>query len=124
MSGSRPLHPTGGILYFVGTFLVTVLGNVPLNNVLEKVQPTDANAAETWNGYLRRWTNWNQLRTASALLATLSFCLGLARQGLVGRLTKSGAKHPFARRDHSSLLFDLKRRSHADKRTENLMVTR
>jgi uncharacterized membrane protein len=78
------LLATGGVLYFVGTFLVTGLGNVPLNNALEKVQPSDANAAETWNDYLRRWTNWNHLRTAAALLATLSFCLGLARQGLVG----------------------------------------
>ena len=43
-----------------------------------------ANAAETWNDYLRRWTGWNHLRTAAALLATLSFCLGLARQGLAG----------------------------------------
>lgn len=78
------LDATAGVLYFVGTFLVTVLGNVPLNNALEKVQPSDANAAETWNDYLRRWTNWNHLRTAAALLSTLSFCLGLTRQGLVG----------------------------------------
>ncbi|MFQ5505661.1 MAG: DUF1772 domain-containing protein, partial [Planctomycetota bacterium] len=37
------LDATAGVLYFVGTFLVTVLGNVPLNNALEKVQPSDAN---------------------------------------------------------------------------------
>lgn len=78
------LHAIGGVLYFVGTFLVTGLGNVPLNHALEKVQAGDANVAETWNDYLRRWTGWNHLRTAAALLATLSFCLGLARQGLVG----------------------------------------
>ncbi len=72
-------HAAGGVLYFVGTFLVTGLRNVPLNNLLEKVQPSDANAAETWNDYLRRWTNWNHLRTAAALLATLSFSLGVAR---------------------------------------------
>ena len=78
------LHAIGGAFYFVGTFLVTGLGNVPLNNALEKVQAGDANAAEIWNDYLRRWTVWNHLRTAAALLATLSFCLGLAKQGLVG----------------------------------------
>ena len=77
-------NAVGGALYFVGTFLVTGLGNVPLNNALEKVQPGDANAAETWNDYLRRWTAWNHLRTVAALLATLAFCLGLARQGLIG----------------------------------------
>ena len=73
------LHAAGGVLYFVGTFLVTVLGNVPLNNALERVQPSDANAAETWKDYLRRWTNWNHLRTAAALFATLSFSLGFVR---------------------------------------------
>lgn len=78
------LHAAGGALYCVGTFLVTGFGNVPLNNALERVQPSDANAAEIWNDYLRRWTNLNHLRTAAALFATLSFCLGLAQQGLAG----------------------------------------
>jgi uncharacterized membrane protein len=78
------LYAAGGLLYFVGTFLVTGLGNVPLNNSLEKVDSGDANAVDAWNDYLRRWTRLNHLRTAAALLATLSFCLGLARQGLDG----------------------------------------
>ena len=78
------LYAAAGFLYLLGTFLVTGLGNVPLNNSLEKVDPGDANAVEAWNDYLRRWTSLNHLRTVAALLATLSFCLGLARQGLGG----------------------------------------
>lgn len=75
------LHATGGALYFVGTFLVTMGRNVPLNTALDQVTPTDADAAAAWEEYLRRWTIWNHVRTAAALLATLSFCLGLARPG-------------------------------------------
>ena len=73
------LLAAGGVLYFVGTFLVTIVRNVPLNNVLESVNPTDANATEIWEDYLRRWTIWNHVRTAAALLATLGFALGAVR---------------------------------------------
>ncbi len=71
---------SGGALYFVGTFLLTGTRNVPLNNSLAKVNPTDARAEEAWGDYLRRWTFWNHVRTAAALIATLSFALVLARQ--------------------------------------------
>ncbi len=35
---------SGALLYFVGTFLVTVFGNVPLNNQLATVTATDSAA--------------------------------------------------------------------------------
>jgi len=74
------LLATGGTLYLVGTFLVTIVRNVPLNNRLEQLKPADAHAAKAWESYVRRWTIWNHVRTAAALLATLSFCLGLVQQ--------------------------------------------
>ncbi len=73
------LLATGGVLYFVGTFLVTGVCNVPLNNALEKLEASDAHAAEDWKSYVRRWTLWNHVRTVAALLATLSFSLVLLR---------------------------------------------
>lgn len=76
------LFATAGALYFVGTFLVTIGGNVPLNNALEKLDPSGTHAAETWEHYLRTWTAWNHVRTAAALLATVFFCLGLAWQAV------------------------------------------
>lgn len=66
----------GGASYLVGTFLVTGLGNVPLNETLESVDPKDARAPAAWERYLRRWTTWNHLRTAAALVAALCFILG------------------------------------------------
>lgn len=67
----------GCLLYLIGTFLVTVAGNVPLNDALGAVAPTAAGAQDLWAGYLVRWTAWNHARTVAALAATASFILSL-----------------------------------------------
>lgn len=56
-------------LYGLGTVGVTMAGNVPLNNELARVDPLAAGAAAVWQRYLSRWTFWNHVRTAAALLA-------------------------------------------------------
>lgn len=63
----------GGLLYVIGTFIVTMLCNVPLNDALAKISANDPNAAERWTSYVSRWTLWNHVRTAAALAATGSF---------------------------------------------------
>ena len=67
----------GAIFYFVGTFLVTALGNVPLNNQLAIVSATDPATHHVWAHYLDRWTTWNHVRTAAAMAAALLYVLGL-----------------------------------------------
>ncbi len=67
----------GAILYLVGTILVTMLGNVPLNNQLAAVSTTDPAARDVWEHYLGRWTMWNHVRTAAAMAAALLYTLGL-----------------------------------------------
>ncbi len=74
----------GAVSYFAGTFLVTMFGNVPLNNQLAAVSTTDPAASDVWNHYLERWTMWNTVRTVAAMLAALLYCLGLLRIALVG----------------------------------------
>ena len=71
----------GAILYFAGTFLVTMVGNVPLNNRLAAVSAADPAAAELWQHYLARWTMWNHVRTAAAMAAALLYSLGLMQNG-------------------------------------------
>jgi len=64
------LTVVGALLYIVGTFLVTMMRNVPLNNALER---TRGNAAEEyWVLYQPEWVRWNTIRAAAALLATAS----------------------------------------------------
>lgn len=71
----------GAIFYFVGTFLVTVLGNVPLNEQLATVSATHPAARNVWEHYLDRWTLWNHVRTAAAMASALLYLLGLMQYG-------------------------------------------
>ena len=67
----------GGALYVVGTFVVTMAANVPLNNQLAAIEPAGAGSAERWSGYVASWTRWNHVRTIAALLAAALLTLGL-----------------------------------------------
>lgn len=71
----------GAVFYFAGTFLVTIIGNVPLNDQLAAVSATDPNAVEIWTHYLDRWTMWNHVRTVAAMAAALLYVLGLMQNG-------------------------------------------
>lgn len=67
----------GSLLYLVGTFLVTIACNVPLNDALAAVEPTSSDGATLWTRYLANWTTWNHVRTIAALAATAAFTLAL-----------------------------------------------
>jgi uncharacterized membrane protein len=69
----------GGLLYVLGTFLVTVAFNVPLNNALARVDPATPDGARVWADYLSRWTTWNHVRTVAALLATGLLVVAISR---------------------------------------------
>ena len=71
----------GAVLYFAGTFLVTMFGNVALNDRLASVSPSDPAAAKFWMHYLDRWTMWNTVRTIAAIAATFLFTVGLIQNG-------------------------------------------
>jgi len=69
----------GSLLYVVGTILVTIVCNVPLNDSLAAVDPTSADAAPTWANYLKAWTAWNHVRAVAAIAAAALFTVGLCR---------------------------------------------
>ena len=58
------------VTYFAGTFLVTMLANVPLNDALAAVDANSAQGATLWADYLVRWTMWNHVRGLAALIAS------------------------------------------------------
>ncbi len=78
---SAPFFLGGAFCYVVGTFLVTGLGNVPLNDQLAAVSATDTAAPDIWQHYLSRWTMWNHVRTAAAMAAAMLYTLGLMQNG-------------------------------------------
>lgn len=65
----------GSLLYLIGTVLVTMVFNVPMNDALENVDPASSDAAGQWASYLVRWTAWNHVRTGAALVGAASLML-------------------------------------------------
>lgn len=67
----------GSLLYLIGTFLVTIVFNVPMNDALARVEPDSTEGASLWANYLANWTLWNHIRTAAALAAAALFTIAL-----------------------------------------------
>lgn len=67
----------GSLLYVIGNIVVTMTGNVPLNNALAAARPDSGDGARLWAHYLTRWTAWNHVRTVTALAAAACFILAL-----------------------------------------------
>lgn len=70
----------GSLLYLVGSILVTVACNVPLNDALAAVDPDSAAGAARWATYVPDWTAWNHVRTIASLAASTAFIVALVRQ--------------------------------------------
>lgn len=69
----------GSVAYVVGSWMVTIAGNVPLNKTLADVKHDQADSAEVWAHYLSRWTQLNTQRASASVCAALLFCIGLLR---------------------------------------------
>jgi uncharacterized membrane protein len=65
------------LLYLIGVVLVTMLGNVPLNDALAQTEPSSVEAAQLWTRYLTDWTKWNHIRTLAGFVAAALFIIGL-----------------------------------------------
>jgi len=72
-----PYVLAGCALYIIGTFLVTCVFNVPMNDALATLKPSSAHASALWTDYLSNWTMWNHVRTVAALAAAASITIGL-----------------------------------------------
>jgi uncharacterized membrane protein len=75
-----PYLLAGGLLYLIGTILVTIVANVPRNDALAAISPETADGAARWARYVPGWTAWNTARTvaslAAAALLTIALVLG------------------------------------------------
>ncbi|MEO0981740.1 MAG: anthrone oxygenase family protein [Pseudomonadota bacterium] len=55
-------------VYVPTVFLMTMFGNVPMNNQLERLDPRSADAEAYWRRYGREWTRLNHVRTLGGVL--------------------------------------------------------
>lgn len=69
----------GGVTYVIGTFLVTMRLNVPLNSALAAATAGSSESTALWARYLSVWTKWNHVRTLASLMSAAAFCLALKR---------------------------------------------
>lgn len=65
----------GSGLYLLGTVGVTLVRNVPLNNMLESLDAGSSESPEAWRRYLREWTAWNHARTITSIAAAVLIVL-------------------------------------------------
>lgn len=76
---SAPYYLVGAVFYIAGTFLITGMGNVPLNNQLAAISASDPAAGDIWQHYLDQWTRLNTIRTFSSTIATVIMLIGLLK---------------------------------------------
>lgn len=69
----------GASLYLLGSILITMIFNVPMNNALAAATPTDAHSADLWTNYLANWTFWNHIRTAASFGAAALLTIALVK---------------------------------------------
>ena len=67
----------GAVIYLIGSPIVTMVFNVPLNDALAAVDPGSSNGAAMWTNYLSDWVMWNHVRTVTAIVAMACFIMAL-----------------------------------------------
>jgi uncharacterized membrane protein len=70
---------TGSLFIIIGTFLVTAIFNVPLNNELASVTQGSSDAAKVWGRYIAGWMPWNHVRTIASIAALVFFVITLRK---------------------------------------------
>jgi uncharacterized membrane protein len=64
--------------YLGGTWVVTIVGNVPLNNRLAAQRVDEDTASSVWKDYVQRWTRLNSQRAGSAILASFLLLMAMS----------------------------------------------
>jgi len=72
---ARLLIISAGMIYAVTVFAVTLLGNVPMNQRLDKLDADSAEGEAYWRFYGRNWTRWNHVRTLGSIVTALLYLM-------------------------------------------------
>ena len=67
----------GAAVYVLGSIVVTIAFNVPLNNRLAAVDSESEEGTKIWEIYLVMWTRWNHVRTIATIISTLLFIMAV-----------------------------------------------
>jgi uncharacterized membrane protein len=78
----RLLVIAAAFVYVFGVQLPTVVVHIPLNNILQKLDPgamSDAERQRERSNFEPRWNRWNAIRTACSIFASILLLLLLLR---------------------------------------------
>ena len=67
----------GAVIDVIGSPIVTMVFNVPLNDALAAVDPASSNGAAVWANHLSQWVMWNHVRTVTSIVAMACFIFAL-----------------------------------------------
>jgi len=65
----------GTAIYMTAVLGVTMFGNVPMNERLDRLTSTSPDAAIYWKKFGAVWTGWNHVRTFGSIIAAICFLL-------------------------------------------------
>jgi len=68
---------SGGMIYVLGVFVVTIVRNVPMNKRLDLMAHDTRSATEYWAIYSMSWTRWNHLRTLASGCSAICYLAGV-----------------------------------------------
>ena len=67
----------GALAYLIGSFVVTIIFHVPMNDALANLTPEGSNSKYQWERYIINWTTWNHVRTTASVTAATLFTFAL-----------------------------------------------
>lgn len=71
----RTMIVGGSGIYLLAVILVTIVGNVPMNERLARMAPSSPDTIAYWRSYGNVWTSLNHIRTAGSLLTSACYLL-------------------------------------------------
>jgi uncharacterized membrane protein len=69
--GAGLLRLLGGLVYVLGSTVLTIAYHVPRNEVLDRLDGSDAAVAPGWSTYLDEWVPWNHVRALASLASAI-----------------------------------------------------
>ncbi len=64
---------SGAVIYVISVFLVTMIGNVPMNNRLDPMAAGETETDRYWKTYGKVWTRLNHVRTVGSAATAICF---------------------------------------------------
>jgi len=78
VSGAAPFWlVSGGTIYVIGVFGVTMVCNVPMNKRLDVMNQKLPGTETYWVEYVTFWTRWNHVRTLASAVSAICYFEGV-----------------------------------------------